>query len=83
MLAALSAIIVDIGLPGLNGYEVAQRIRERLAGRPLADQFPLARLVRLAQRLAARFCLRPIEHRPAASQQVWIFEKDFQRRLPA
>ena len=27
--------IVDIGLPGLDGYEVARRIRQQLAGRPM------------------------------------------------
>jgi len=27
--------VIDIGLPGLNGYEVARRIREGLAGSPM------------------------------------------------
>jgi PAS domain S-box-containing protein len=27
-------ILVDIGLPGMNGYQVAQRLREELAGQP-------------------------------------------------
>lgn len=27
--------VIDIGLPGLDGYEVARRIREGLAGRPM------------------------------------------------
>ena len=29
------AVVLDIGLPGLNGYEVARRIRARLDGKPL------------------------------------------------
>ena len=30
-----AAAVIDIGLPGHDGYEVARRIREGLAGRPM------------------------------------------------
>src|ERR671914_390795 len=31
----LDAVFLDIGMPGLSGWELARRIRERLARRPM------------------------------------------------
>ena len=32
---APAAAVIDIGLPGMNGYELAAEIRRRLAGKPM------------------------------------------------
>ncbi len=32
---APGAAVIDIGLPGMNGYELAAEIRRRLAGKPM------------------------------------------------
>ena len=32
---APSAAVIDIGLPGMDGYQLAQEIRRRLAGKPM------------------------------------------------